>query len=79
MTRLSTRKTRLAFTTDAEVRYRGKMRAVIVEVQNGFVASVRLHGTRLRYEFSWEGLHNWAAELYARREREQRKLRRKQR
>lgn len=73
MTKLSQRKTKLQFTTDAEVRYRGKMRPVIVEVQNGFVASVRLQGTRQRYEFSWAGLHDWAAELYARRERERRK------
>ena len=73
MTKLSERKTRLAFTTDAEVRYRGKLRPVVIEVQNGFTASVRLQGTRQRYEFSWHGLHDWAAELHARREREQRK------
>jgi hypothetical protein len=73
VTKLSERKTRLAFTTDAEVRYRGKLRPVVIEVQNGFTASVRLQGTRERYEFSWHGLHDWAADLYARREREQRK------
>jgi len=73
MTRLSERKTKLQFTTDAEVRYRGKLRAVIVEVQNGYTASVRLSGTRQRYEFSWHGLHDWAADLHARRELERRK------
>jgi citrate lyase beta subunit len=76
MTRLSQRKTKLQFTTDAEVRYRGKLRAVVVEVQDGFTASVRLAGTRQRYEFSWHGLHDWAAELHARRERERRKAER---
>jgi hypothetical protein len=73
MTKLSRRKTKLTFATDAEVRYRGKMRPVIVEAHDGFTASVRLQGTRQRYEFSWHGLHDWAAELHARREKEQRK------
>lgn len=73
MTKLSERKTKLQFTTDAEVRYRGKLRAVVIEVQNGHIATVRLSGTRQRYEFSWHGLHDWAAELHARRERERRK------
>jgi hypothetical protein len=73
MTKLSARKTKLSFTTDAEVRYRGKMRAVIVEVDNPFTASVRLSGTRQRYPFSWHGLHDWAADLFARQERERRK------
>jgi hypothetical protein len=76
MTRLSQRKTKLQFTTEAEVRYRGKLRAVVVEVQDGFTASVRLAGTRQRYEFSWRGLHDWAAELHVRRERERRKAER---
>jgi hypothetical protein len=73
MTKLSERKTRLCFTTDAEVRYRGKLRAVIVEVENGFHANVRLAGTRQRYPFSWEGLYQRAAELFARAERERRR------
>jgi hypothetical protein len=76
VTRLSERKIKLQFTTDAEVRYRGKQRAVIVEVNNGFTASGRLAGTRQRYEFSWHGLHDWAADLHARRERERRKAER---
>lgn len=73
MTRLSERKTRLCFTTDAEIRYRGKMRAVIVEVENGFIATVRLAGTRQRYPFSWHGLFTHAADLFARSERERRR------
>jgi hypothetical protein len=79
MTRLSERKTKLRFTTDAEVRYRGRLRSVVVEVDNGFTASVRLAGTRLRYEFSWHGLHDWAADLYARRERDRKKKEREER
>lgn len=79
MTRLSERKTKLRFTTDAEVRYRGRLRAVIVEADNSYTASVRLSGTRQRYEFSWHGLHDWAAELHARREKQRRKDERERR
>jgi hypothetical protein len=76
MTKLSARKTRLSFTTDAEVRYRGKLRNVVIEVANGFTANVRLSGTRQRYAFSWHGLHDWAADLFAKHERERRKAER---
>lgn len=79
MTHLSQRKTRLQFTTGAEVRYRGKLRAVVVEVNNEHTASVRLQGTRQRYEFSWHWLHDMAADLYARRERDRRKKEREER
>jgi Fic family protein len=73
MTKLSERKSRLAFTTDAQIRYRGKLRAVIVEVDNPFTASVRLSGTRQRYPFSWHWLHDEAAALFSRQERERKK------
>ena len=79
MTRLSARKTRLCFTTDAEVRYRGKMRNVVIEVENGYTATVRLSGTRQRYPFSWHGLHDYAADLFAKHERERRKAERVER
>jgi hypothetical protein len=80
MTRLSDRTTRLRFITDAEVRYRGRMRALVIEADNnGYTASIRLAGSRLRYEFSWAGLHDWAAELYVRRQRDERKKEREQR
>jgi len=36
MTRLSERKTKLSFVTDAEVLYRGRMRRVVVEAHDGF-------------------------------------------
>ena len=80
MTKLRERKSRLRFETEAEVRYRGRMRAIVVEVDNnGYTASVRLAGTRMRYEFSWAGLHDWAAEMHVRRAREERKRERAQR
>lgn len=70
MTKLRERKSKLRFETEAEVRYRGRMRAVVIEVNgNGYTASVRLAGTRMRYEFSWAGLHDWAAEMHVRRAR----------
>jgi len=79
MTSLAARKTRLSFTTGAEIRYRGKMRAVVVEVDNPFMATVRLAGTRQRYPFSWHGLHDYAAELFARNQREAQKKARAER
>ena len=77
--KLSQRKSRLAFTTDAEVRYRGKFRAVVIEVDNPFTASVRLAGTRQRYPFSWHWLHDQAADLFARTERDRKKKERAER
>lgn len=73
MTKLAERKSRLAFTTSAEVRYRSKPRAVVVEVDSPFGANVRLQGTRQRYWFSWHQLFMMAAENFARSERERRK------
>lgn len=74
MTKLSKRKTKLSFTTDAEIRYRGKLRAVVVEVENGYHATVRLAGTRQRYGFSWHGLFDHAAEMFANSERMRRRV-----
>lgn len=79
MTKLSQRKSRLRFTSDAEVRYRGKMRPVIIEVDNGYTASVRLGGTRQRYPFSWMGVYDYAADRFARSERERKKKEREER
>jgi hypothetical protein len=80
MTKLSSRKTQLSFVTEATHRYRGKLRPIVIEVDaNGYTASVRLAGTRNRYEFSWGGLHDWAAEMQVRRLREERKRERAER
>ena len=73
MTKLSSRKTKLQFVTDAEVRYRGKLRPVVIEVENGFHASTRLAGTRQRYGFSFEWLFKHAADLFAQQERMRRR------
>jgi hypothetical protein len=79
VTRLSERKTKLQFTTDAEVRYRGKMRAIVIEVNGGYWFSVRLQGTRQRYELSWMQVFEASADLFARRERDRRKKERMER
>ena len=81
MTKISSRKTKLSFETDAEVRSWGSikkrrrpvMRTVIVDVDNGWHGSVRLKGTRQRYEFSWEGLYLRAVEQFVRKQREEKK------
>ena len=52
MTRLSERKTKLSFVTEAEVPHRGKMRPVVVEVHNGLTASVRPQRYQAALRFS---------------------------
>jgi len=69
MTKVSERKTRLSFETDAIVQRRN----IIIDVDNGWHGSVRLKGTRHKFPFSWQGLYEWAAEQQARRERVERK------
>ncbi len=73
--KLSDRKTRLTFITNSCARYRGKDRSIVIEVFPDY-AAVRLLGTRTRYEVSWRGVFDVAAEIYARRERERRKAER---
>lgn len=73
--KLSARKTRLTFITNQTVRYRGKLREIVIEVFPEH-AAVRLLGTRTRYEVSWRGVFDLAAEIYARREKERRKAER---
>ena len=89
MTKVSTRKTRLSFETDAEVREWGTktiekkprrvplMRSIIVDVDNGWHGSVRLKGTRKKFEFSWSGLYTWAVEQEVRRLRAEKKAKKK--
>jgi hypothetical protein len=76
MTTLRDRKTRLTFETDQELRYRGKLRPVIVMPQP-WLCAVRLKGTQTTYEISWETIFKHAAQLAANRLREERKTRRK--
>lgn len=68
MTRLARRKTRLSLITNATVKYRGKEREVVIEVHPE-IAEVRLKGTRIRYEVSWRGIHDYAARVAAERGR----------
>jgi hypothetical protein len=76
MAHLSKRKSRLVFTTSDAVRYRGKMREVVVEV-SPFIATCRLAGTRTRYEMSWAGIFQHAARVFADRQCAERKAKRK--
>jgi len=76
MTALRNRKRRLKFETDQEIRYRSKMRPVIVE-PNAWFCAVRLKGTRVRYEIAWETIFKRAAMIHADKLRAERKLKRK--
>jgi hypothetical protein len=74
--RISDRKTKLTLVTNATVRYRGRERAVVIEVYPDY-ADVRLLGTRLRYSVSWRGVHDLAARIFADRQKAERKASRK--
>lgn len=64
MTSLLSRKSRLAFVSEDVVRYRGKLRRVVVEVDTqGRTAQFRLEGTRPRYPLSFAGMYNRAVQL----------------
>lgn len=78
MTSLATRKTRLQFTTSDCVRYRGKLREIIIEASE-YTATVRLKGSRTRFEISWAGIYNQAAKIYVEKQRAERKAARKSR
>lgn len=70
--KLSARKSRLSFTTDATFRYRGREREIVVEPEPHFV-TLRLSGTRVRYSASWTSVYQLAGEIFARQQREARK------
>lgn len=76
MSHLTKRKSKLVFTTADTVRYKGKLREVVVEV-SPFIATCRLSGTRTRYEMSWSGIFAHAARVYADKMRAERKAKRK--
>ena len=69
MNYLRERKRRLSFITNSTARYRGKERAIVVQVFAEY-AAVRLLGTRTRYEVSWRAVFDLAAEIHTRRERQ---------
>ncbi len=64
MSKLAQRKTRLIFETGEMVRYRGKLREVIVCAET-FGGYVRLKGTKQRLPFSYAALYDHSAKLYA--------------
>lgn len=81
MGKLSERKSKLSFETEAALRSWGTvkktrkpiMRSVVVEIENGYHGKVRLKGTRQTYPFSFEGLYLWAVEQQVRRDRAEKK------
>lgn len=75
VTRLTERKTRLNLITNQTARYRGQDRAVVVEVSPD-IATLRLLGTRTCYEVSWRGVFDYAAAIYADRQRSRKKAER---
>ncbi len=76
MTALAKRKSRLSFETSDSVRYRGRLREVVIEA-NEYTASVRLKGTRQRYPISWAGIFNLAVKLHVEQLRKDRKNKKK--
>lgn len=78
MTALANRKTRLTFETSGLVRYRGKLREIVVEA-TPYSATVRLKGTRQRFETSWAGIFNHAVKVQVEARRAAKKAARKAR
>ncbi len=75
MTKLSERKTQLNQITNGTARYRGHERPIVIEVTPE-ILKLRLLGTRTRFELSWRGVYDYAAQVAANRERERRKAER---
>jgi hypothetical protein len=76
MTALAKRKSRLTFETSDSVRYRGKLREVVIEASE-YTAAVRLKGTRQRFEISWAGIYDRAAKIAVEKARAERQAQRK--
>jgi hypothetical protein len=78
MTKLTERKTRLLFETEGAARYRGKVRAIVVEPDmHGWTLALRLKGTQVCYETSWGAVFDLFAKLHADRVRYERQMARK--
>lgn len=70
MTVLSKRKTALSFITEDCIRYRGRLRRVVMEVhRNGTTGDVRLEGTKTRFAFSFAGVYNHAVKVAVEKEK----------
>lgn len=74
MTALAKRKSRLTFETSDSVRYRGRLREVVIEATE-YTAAVRLKGTRQRFEMSWAGIYNHAVRVAVEKARSEKKTR----
>lgn len=72
MTALAKRKSRLTFETSDAVRYRGRLREVVIEATE-YTAAVRLKGTRQRFEMSWAGIYNHAVRVAVEKARAEKK------
>lgn len=78
MTPLSTRKSRLCFIAEDTVRYRSKLRRVVVEVdRDGYAVNLRLEGTRQRFPLSFAAMYNQAVKIEVDRQRAAKKAKRK--
>lgn len=62
--KVSERKTKLTFVTDDLVRFRGRLRPVVVDVYPT-TADIRLQGTRTRYPISWAAIYDRACKIAA--------------
>jgi len=65
MTKLSARKTKLAFVTGATAYHLGRQRSIVIECDNEFYGTVRLQGTRVAYRFAWGSVFTNAAVKHA--------------
>jgi uncharacterized protein YqiB (DUF1249 family) len=74
MTALAKRKSRLTFETSDSIRYRGRLREVVIEATE-YTAHVRLKGTRQRFEMSWAGIYNHAVRVAVEKARAEKKAR----
>lgn len=65
MSELAKRHTRLKFTTEDAVRYRGRLRRIVVEVDRDCcTAHIRLEGTHTRFPISFAGIYNHAVKIH---------------
>lgn len=78
MTAIIKRKSPLRFIAEDTVRYRGRYRRVVMEVErDGLTVQVRLEGTQRRYAVSFAGIYNLAVKIAVERERAERKAKRR--
>ena len=76
MTKLNERKTRLVFETADCYRERGKLRQVVIEA-NPLTATIRLKGTRTKFDLPWSAFYALAAKAAAEQVRREKKNRKR--